>query len=405
MSDGIRLLLLADSHLGFDLPVRPRVARRRRGHDFLANYAAALEPALRGEVDLVVHGGDVFDRPGVPAALAYQAFEPLARVAARGVPVFVVPGNHERGRLPRVALAVHPRLHVFDRPRTFVTEIRGTTLALSGFPYERRSVRTEFPRLLEAAGWRLAGAALRLVCMHQCAEGATVGPGNFKFRSAADVVRLGDVPPAFAAVLSGHIHRPQVLSTDLGGRRLAGPVLYPGSIERTSVAEMDEPKGFMVVHLSPGDADSRVRWEFRRLPARPMIVEELHAERMTAATLEAAVSAIIAAAPADAVLRIRLRGAVSDAALRAVSAARLRVLAPESMNVEVQAAEWQRARSARGHSRRPPGRSPQAAANLSLPLPAPAPLPFPAPTIDPQQVSITFEPGPNAAATLAREGD
>jgi hypothetical protein len=159
-------------------------------------------------------------------ALAYQAFEPLARWR-RGVPVFVVPGNHERGRLPRVALAVHPRLHVFDRPRTFVTEIRGTTLALSGFPYERRSVRTEFPRLLEAAGWRSAGAALRLVCMHQCAEGATVGPGNFTFRSAADVVRLGDVPPAFAAVLSGHIHRPQVLSTDLGGRRLAGPVLYP----------------------------------------------------------------------------------------------------------------------------------------------------------------------------------
>src|SRR5215471_3837982 len=95
MSDVIRVLLLADSHLGFDLPVSPRVGRRRRGHDFLANYAAALEPALRGEVDLVVHAGAVFDRPMVAPATAYQALEPLRRIAERGVSVFIVPGNHE----------------------------------------------------------------------------------------------------------------------------------------------------------------------------------------------------------------------------------------------------------------------------------------------------------------------
>jgi len=92
----IRILLLADSHLGFDLPLKPRVARRRRGHDFLANYAAALEPALAGEIDIVVHAGDVFDRSSVVSSLAYQAFEPLRRVADLGVPVLSVPGNHER---------------------------------------------------------------------------------------------------------------------------------------------------------------------------------------------------------------------------------------------------------------------------------------------------------------------
>ena len=92
MSSDVRVLFLADSHLGLDLPVRPpRVKRRRRGDDFLANYAAALEPARQGEVDLVVHGGDVFDRSHVPASLAYQALEPLRRLADEGMPVFVVP--------------------------------------------------------------------------------------------------------------------------------------------------------------------------------------------------------------------------------------------------------------------------------------------------------------------------
>lgn len=42
----IRVLLLADTHLGFDLPLSPRVDRVRRGPDFFANTRRALEPAL-----------------------------------------------------------------------------------------------------------------------------------------------------------------------------------------------------------------------------------------------------------------------------------------------------------------------------------------------------------------------
>ena len=73
--DRIRILFLADTHLGFDLPTGARIKRRRRGHDFLANYATALAPALAGEVDLVVHGGDVFNRSKVPTSVAWQAFD------------------------------------------------------------------------------------------------------------------------------------------------------------------------------------------------------------------------------------------------------------------------------------------------------------------------------------------
>jgi hypothetical protein len=41
----VKVLLLADTHLGFDQPQRPRVERRRRGPDFFANTRRALEPA------------------------------------------------------------------------------------------------------------------------------------------------------------------------------------------------------------------------------------------------------------------------------------------------------------------------------------------------------------------------
>jgi len=271
MTAEIRILFVADSHIGFDLPQRPRVDRHRRGHDFLANYHAALGPAMRGEVDVVIHGGDVFDRSRPVPSTAYQALEPLRRVAASGVPVFVVPGNHERSRIPHTRFALHPNVHLFDRPRSFTLEIRGYRIVLSGFPYERDNVRARFPDLLHETGWAEHEADSRLLCIHHCVEGATVGPADFTFTTAADVIRLRDIPSAFRAVLSGHIHRHQVLTRDLSRRKIPTPVLYPGSIERTSLAEFGEPKGFMIVSVRPDG----MSWEFRQLPTRELEITAL----------------------------------------------------------------------------------------------------------------------------------
>lgn len=335
----MRILFLADSHLGLDLPARPRSARRRRGHDFLENHTAALERALEGDVDVVVHGGDVFDRPRVHETLAWQAMRPLVRVAEAGVPVFIVPGNHERAKLPHARFAEHPHVHVFDRPRTFTVDVRAMRIAFSGFPFERGDVRARFPDLVERTGWREHDASLRLLCMHQCAEGATVGPGDFTFTTARDVIRVNDVPASFAAVLSGHIHRRQVITTDLRRRPLSVPVLYPGSVERTSFAEMGETKGWIMVHVDAGDVASRVRWEFCDLYARPMLAHDITVSGLNAIALDDAVRAIVSSAPHDAVLRIRIRGDVAPEHLRVLRAAHVRSFTPVTMNLEIRAGE------------------------------------------------------------------
>jgi hypothetical protein len=46
------------------------------------------------------------------------------------------------------------------------------------------------------------------------------------FRHATDVVKASDIPADFSAVLSGHIHRFQVLAKDLKGKALHAPVFY-----------------------------------------------------------------------------------------------------------------------------------------------------------------------------------
>jgi exonuclease SbcD len=285
-------------------------------------------------VDVVVHAGDVFDRSSIVSTLAWQAFEPLRRIAELGIPVLVVPGNHERSRLPHLRFARHPNLHVFDAPRTIAVEVNGTRIAFSGFPYERHDVRARFGDIVKETRWTEHDADARMLCVHHCVEGATVGPVNYTFTTAADVIRVRDVPADFAAVLSGHIHRHQVITADLVGRPIHTPVLYPGSIERTAVAEIGEAKGYMVVEVSAADVRPTVRWEFRELPARPMIRRELDAAALTPSDLARAVERVIAASPADAVLSVSVSGALEPEHWRALSAARLRALAPE-MNVEV----------------------------------------------------------------------
>jgi len=331
----IRILLLADTHLGFDLPLNPRINRRRRGHDFLANYAAALQPALDGEVDLVVHGGDVFNRSRPDSSVVWQAFEPLTRVADKGVPVYVVPGNHERGRIPHLRFAHHPGIHVFDRPRTFVAELKGVRVAMAGFPSERDDVRTRFTDLIADTEYSSVNADVRLLCLHQCVEGATVGPANYTFTTAADVIRGADLPRGFAAVLSGHIHRHQVLTRDLRGSALPVPVLYPGSIERTSIAEADEDKGFMMVELSSDDSAVKLDWRFHKLPARPLVRHDLHVDGLEAGQVESAIRSLVASAPVDAVLSIRVSGSINDEVGRVLSARFLRSVAPETMNLDL----------------------------------------------------------------------
>lgn len=332
----VRILLLADSHLGFDHPLRPKIRRRRRGLDFMASYRRACQTAIEERVDLLVHGGDVFHTPTVPASLVYQGFEPLKEVADSGIPVLLVPGNHERSRIPFDWLARHPGVHVFKEAATVRLTLADAAVAISGIPCIGRHARKRFRDALDRTRWRDEETDLRLLIAHQAFEGAVVGPADFRFRKGDDVVRVADVPGDFAAVLAGHIHRSQVLETDLRGRPCPAPVLYPGSLERTSFAERGEPKGFMMLEMTPSrGGGSLACWTFRDLEVRPMEIRPLRVRGLPADALERELRRAIAAVSPDAVLRLEADGAPAPDAEKILAARRLRSLAPESMNLEV----------------------------------------------------------------------
>jgi exonuclease SbcD len=330
-----RILFVADTHLGFDLPFRPRIQRRRRGPDFFANFERALAPARNGEVDCVVHGGDLLYRSKVPAKLVEMAFEPLKRVADNGIPVYLVPGNHERSAIPHHYLAEHPLIHIFDHPQTFVFQKESFRLALAGFPFVRVGVRKAFLDLLEQSGWRHIEANGHILCIHQAVDGARVGPKDYMFRHSHDIIKASELPSGFTAILAGHIHRFQALTQDLMGRHLGSPVFYPGSIDRTSFAERYEKKGYLTLEFeTEGPAVGILKqWKFHKLPARPMIQLELNVVGMSSTQIKSLIQIRLHELPQDSVVKLNVYGKISESAMAVLRAPSLRALAPSTMNI------------------------------------------------------------------------
>jgi DNA repair exonuclease SbcCD nuclease subunit len=303
----------------------------------MANYEQALAPARDGKVDLVVHGGDLFFRSRIRSGLVEEALRPLRPIVARGIPVLIVPGNHERSAMPYPLLWTVPGVHVFDRPRTFCFTVRGKQAVLAGFPYSRRAMDRAWTSLIEQTGWRACAGDLRLLCVHQVVEGAVVGAHNFTFRRGREIVPGRLMPRAFAAVLAGHIHRHQILTRDLGDRELACPVIYPGSTGRTSFAEREEQKGYLTIDLCAAQDGRGVleRWDFHPLPARPMVSVPLDVGGQSASRLKRRIAQLLAGLDADSIVRLKLMGQATEDVLPVLRAASLRALAPSSMNIEL----------------------------------------------------------------------
>ena len=271
-----------------------------------------------------------------------MALQPLKDVADSGIPVFLVPGNHERSEIPFALLTKHPRLFVFNKPRTFTLQVGPMSVALAGFPFVRHSIRARFAALVDQTGWKQQTADAFFLCVHQAFEGATVGPVGYTFRRNPDVVDLEAVPRDFQAVLSGHIHRAQVLKQDLSGSAVVAPVLYAGSTERTSFAERDEQKGYLILRfeLNPPDPSPCLSWEFYPLPTRPMVLLDIQAAGMNGPHLASHLSVEITKLPADAIVKIRVYG-LEEEARSALRTSSIRKLAPEPMNLNLTVVQCQ----------------------------------------------------------------
>jgi DNA repair protein SbcD/Mre11 len=241
----MRILHLTDTHIGSVMHVLGSPSGWSREADHLTAMETALQPALQGQVDLVVHSGDLYNRSR-PSARAMHGATRLLRRVARQVPVVLMPGNHDRRGIKRSLPMGVPGLHVFDSPSVF----RYKGLRLGVMPFRR-----------QAARWAEEAAALdcEVLVAHQAFHGARVPGFTFRVGAQKDTLGAQHLPPRLRWVMCGHIHPRQV--TSVGEVQ----VVQPGSTERTSFSEADETKGYAMWEFG-----RRVTYTFVDLPARPM---------------------------------------------------------------------------------------------------------------------------------------
>ncbi|MDA3905231.1 MAG: DNA repair exonuclease [Bacteroidales bacterium] len=322
----LKLLFLADTHLGFDFSIRPKKDRRRRGVDFFANFDRVISYAQENQVDLVIHGGDLFYRTLVPQPIVDMVYERIGNLAESGIPIVIVPGNHESSRLP-VSLFLHqPNIYYFTKPEVFNFDLNGVSIDIAGFPCIRKDVKTKFQSVIDSIDSQLSPKkSIKFLCMHQSIEGAVVGPSNYTFRNGKDVIPIESLPENYDLILSGHIHRSQILWT----KDRKTPIIYPGSIERTAFAEKEEAKGFYVIEIHE---DNSIAYRFEGLPARKMEDIVLPEKLYTKGTLQKEISAKINKISGDSIIRFKM---IHQENMNLLTAKFLDDILPWSMNYQI----------------------------------------------------------------------
>jgi len=293
MTDPIRLLHFADTHIGMENygKTDPQSGLSSRVVDFLHRMDDICNFARDHDVDLVIFGGDAF-KTRAPNPTYQREFAHRIRDLSRLAPVVMLVGNHDLPPTMLKASSIEiydtldvPNVYVCGDYDVYVIETKRGPVAVGTAPYPIRS------RLLEderAAGLTIAetDALLqenltdilevlaaqadlmdmpRVLTGHFTVNGAAMGSErNIMLGRDVAVLLSSLADPRWDYVALGHVHKHQNLTKGQPG---VPPVVYSGSIERIDFGEEGDPKGFCWVELERGSAN----WEFVPLDARPFV--------------------------------------------------------------------------------------------------------------------------------------
>lgn len=294
----LRILHLADLHLGWHpafLPQERRASRQRRRDGMLA---AAVDFALQREhgIGMVVIAGDLFETHAPDGALVGAVVRELHRLVDAGIPVVTVPGNHDE-------ITYHDSIYrrrSDDWPGVLVRHplpSHVATLDVGGVPVYLYALAytggvTPVHRPLDAFP-RLDAPGLHLAVFH-----GTLGDWAGERSLPLDAEALAHARYDYVAL--GHIHQHQA-------RRLgATPAVYCGAVEGKDFADPGVGHWTVVeVDGAPGRFSVEVR--LHPAPAQRHRTLEIDAGRFDdLAALQAEIGRL---ADPDLLLRVRLTGA------------------------------------------------------------------------------------------------
>ncbi len=316
MANALRIVVTSDNHLGryYDR-LAPRALETRRAW-LRQGWEAAVACALDTGAHLFLQAGDLFDTPEPRNAERVAVAEALARLDAAGVGCYAIGGNHDTprqrtdhgGTSPQAVYAGLGRLELLHSPGRIVTRVRevaGWRVAIGGLGWNPALPPGADP--LADQGWDV-DADLRLLMLHHSVEGHIYPGANEPRLPQATLARF----PADAFFV-GHVHHHARLALD--GRL----VVVPGATERMTFGESQETPGFVYLELTPGGVE---RLEHRAVASQPRHETTVRLETLDGDDLAAALlRRIEAVCHPEALVRVKLQGAVSRDAYHALDLA------------------------------------------------------------------------------------
>ncbi len=286
MTDPIRILHFADAHVGMERYGRVDAATgiNSRVMDYLRRLSDVAAYAIEQQVDLVIFAGDAYKTRNPNSTYRREFAWRIKQIADQGIPVVLVPGNHDLPAAPNRASTIEifdtlrvPHIHVLDHASgvTLIETRRGAPVQIAPVPYPYISELTsqeEYRAVSLEKLDRIVTAKLDAVIrdfaneVRQRPDIPAVLVGHFSVDEAqagsehnimvgrdVKVSRSVLVDDAWDYVALGHIHKHQDLNKDA-----QPPVVYSGSLSRIDFGEEKEPKGWVMVEVSRGHA----RYEF-----------------------------------------------------------------------------------------------------------------------------------------------
>ena len=296
---GIQVIITADNHLD-PIATSFGVKGYEKKRDHLRCFQEVIEYAKSNRPDFLLMGGDIFDtiRPNNPVrANVMQWLKELYEIGVRTVMVgghHDMPKSAEEGASP---LAIYGNsgyaifLQDVSKPTTVLFQAGSAEVAITGLGYNPLLSPAENP--LSQTSPKIKGD-INILLLHYPIEGFV---GVYRDEP---VIRLRSIPQSFQLVAAGHLHRYQ--KKEVGSTT----IVCPGSTERISFAEENEPKGFVWAEV---EKDGVISVEHIRTHAREYKTVEMDFPQKDPVTiikqeLEKYVSP-------ELVLRIRLKGVVT----------------------------------------------------------------------------------------------
>jgi DNA repair protein SbcD/Mre11 len=298
MAMAVRLLHAADIHIGMENygKLNPQTGLSTRLEDFCATFDEAVDRAIAEPVDLVVLAGDIYKTRDPTPTHQREFAARIRRLIDAGIPIFIVPGNHDIPLSSSRATSVDV-FRTLELPGVTVARAIGRwTLQTKAGPiqalalpwltrsqvltredYKNKTIEELNMAMVELAVQKLHELAAELdpaipsiLVGHAHVYGARVGAERLLLMGIDPLLDCSALTslPNLDYIALGHIHKHQALSV------AHPPVVYPGSINRVDFSEEDEEKGFVLASVERGSTT----WEFVPVHARPFLTIEARAE-------------------------------------------------------------------------------------------------------------------------------